>query len=132
VAVEMFLINEWNDSNNVKFVLKNTWKTKNAKMQIVKQWRYFTAWTPLFHVKTLQHYSEALIVIEKRSMSKVFKKNLSLLFMKLNFEKHLSYLMMPISSMAIDNSMNFNHSYKQHERNQLLAKLHQSLMEGLW
>jgi hypothetical protein len=51
--------------------------------------------------------------------------------MKLKFEKHLSYLMMPISLMAIDNSMNFNQSYKQHERNQLLAKLHQSLMEGL-
>jgi hypothetical protein len=51
--------------------------------------------------------------------------------MKLKFEKHLSYLMMPISSMAIDNSMNYNLSYTQHERNRLLAKLHQSLMEGL-
>jgi hypothetical protein len=39
--MEMRLINEWNDSNNVKFVLKNTSTTENAKMQIVKEWRYF-------------------------------------------------------------------------------------------
>jgi hypothetical protein len=131
VAVEMLLINEWNDSNNVIFVLKNTWTTQNEKVKIVKEWRYFITWTPLFHVKNLQHCSKALIVIEKRNMSKVFKTFLSLLFMKLKFEKHRSHFMMPISSMAIDNSMNFNHSYRQHERNRLLAKLHQSLMDGL-
>jgi len=60
-----------------------------------------------------------------------FKSFLSFLFMKLKFEKYLSYLMMPISLMAIDNSMNYKLSYTQHERNRLLAKLHQSLIEGL-
>jgi len=128
MAMEMLLINEWNDSNNVKFVLENTWTTQNAKMQIVREWRYFIAWMRLFHVKILQHCSKALRNIEKISMSKVLFN----FFMKLKFEKHLSYSMMPISLMAIDNSMNFNHSYRQHGRNQLLAKLHQSLMEGFW
>jgi hypothetical protein len=106
----------------------NNTKCKNANSQRMEVFYYLNTSIPCQDFATLL---QSPYSYRKKKNVQGFKSFLSLLFMKLKFEKHLSYLMMPISSMAIDNSMNYNLSYTQHERNRLLAKLHQSLMEGL-